>query len=227
MARGDQVYVYREVVGIPYEHHGIDCGDGTVIHYSKVGEAEVSRTSRATFARGKTIYTKSQPTAFIADVVIERAESRLGERQYDLFFNNCEHFANWCKTGRSECLQLDNFGLRLGQVKLPQASELARRAAQEESPERTIQLFEEALSNIVIATQTLLPQYKAALKDTLSWHQVAQAALKKNREDLARAALRRKVDAKKMAVSIKQKLNQLSELQLSLEQNQAIAQSRQ
>ncbi|MEM9150140.1 MAG: lecithin retinol acyltransferase family protein, partial [Cyanobacteria bacterium P01_F01_bin.3] len=43
MARGDQVYVYRDVIGVPYEHHGIDCGDGSVIHYSKRDKAEVSR----------------------------------------------------------------------------------------------------------------------------------------------------------------------------------------
>ncbi len=30
MARGDQVYVYREFFSLDgvYEHHGIDCGDG-------------------------------------------------------------------------------------------------------------------------------------------------------------------------------------------------------
>ena len=152
---------------------------------------------------------------------------RLGEQQYDLFFNNCEHFANWCKTGRSECLQLENFGLSAGQIKLPQVGSLARKVAQEESPEQALRLLEEALGNIAIATQTLLPQYKSALKDTLSWHQVAQKALEREREDLARAALHRKVAAKKTAVGIKQQLNQLSELQLSLEQNQVIAQNRQ
>ncbi|MEL7332554.1 MAG: lecithin retinol acyltransferase family protein [Cyanobacteria bacterium J06560_2] len=226
MARGDQVYVYRDVVGIPYEHHGIDCGDGTIIHYSKRNEATISRTVKSVFAQGKTVYVKSQVTAFIADVVVERAESRLGEQQYDLFFNNCEHFANWCKTGRSECLQLDNFGLRLDQIRLPQASDLARQAAQEETPERTLGLFREALGNIAIATDTLLPQYKTAMQDTLTWHQVAQKALTKEREDLARAAMYRKVDAKKKATDIKVQLNQLSELQLSLEQNKELAQSR-
>lgn len=226
MARGDQVYVYREVVGIPYEHHGIDCGDGSVIHYSKLGEAAIARTSKSTFARGQTVYTKSQATSFIADVVVERAESRLGERQYDLFFNNCEHFANWCKTGRSECLQLANFGLRLDQIKLPQAGDLARQAAQEESPEKTLRLFQEALGNIAIATQTLVPQYETAAKDAFSWHRVAQKALSQQREDLARAALRRKIDAKKKATAIKAQLNQLSDLQLSLEQNQSLARGR-
>ncbi len=226
MARGDQVYAYREVVGIPYEHHGIDCGDRTIIHYSKAGEATILRTSRDAFARGGAVYTKPQTTSFIPDIVIERAKSRLGEQRYDLFFNNCEHFANWCKTGRSECLQLDNFGLRLDQVKLPQAGDLARQAAQEESPERTLLLFQEALSNIVIATHTLMPQYEEATQEELRWHRVAQKALAKQREDVAKAALHKKVEAKKAAAKIKDQLDQLSDMQLSLEQNQTLAQSR-
>lgn len=31
--------------------------------------------------------------------VVERAKSRLYEQKYNLIFNNCEHFAIWCKTG--------------------------------------------------------------------------------------------------------------------------------
>ena len=162
MARGDQIYAIREIVGIPYEHHGIDCGSEGVIHYSKVGEATVARTSRDGFARGNRVYVKAQPTAFIPEVVIKRAESRLGERQYDLFFNNCEHFANWCKTGRSECIQLSNFGLDPSQIKQPQVSDLVNRAAQGDPPEKTMLLFQEALGNVAIATRTLLPQYEAA-----------------------------------------------------------------
>lgn len=226
MARGDQIYAIREIIGIPYEHHGIDCGNNTVIHYSKVGEATVAQTSRSTFARGSRIYQKEQPTAFIPEVVVERAESRLGERQYDLFFNNCEHFANWCKTGHRECEQLNSFGLRLDQIKLPQVTELANRAAQRESPAQTMLLFQEALGNVAIATQTLLPQYNQATEDTLTWHRVAQKALSKDREDLARAALHRKVAAKKEAQKIKDYLSQLSELQLTLEQNQTLVASR-
>lgn len=226
MARGDQVYAFREIVGIPYEHHGIDCGDDTIIHYSKASEAQIARTSRRDFARGSVIYSKQSATAFIPEVVVERAESRLGERQYDLFFNNCEHFANWCKTGRSECIQLDNFGLRSAQIKLPEVTDLASRAAQTESPARTQRLFQEALENVAIATKTLLPQYEQATNDMLTWHQVAQRALTKDREDLARAALYRKVAAKKAAAEAKAQLTQLSELQLALEQNQTIVASR-
>jgi predicted ATPase len=37
---------------------------------------------------------------------VERARSRIGEDKYNLVFNNCEHFAIWCKTGISESSQV-------------------------------------------------------------------------------------------------------------------------
>jgi hypothetical protein len=53
MARGDHIHVKR--MGGLFTHHGIDCGDGMVIHFT--GETwttprSVQRTSMATFARG-------------------------------------------------------------------------------------------------------------------------------------------------------------------------------
>lgn len=38
---------------------------------------------------------------------IQRARRRLGERKYNLAFNNCEHFAIWCKTGVHESHQVE------------------------------------------------------------------------------------------------------------------------
>jgi hypothetical protein len=38
----------------------------------------------------------------------DRARSRLGEDKYNLIFNNCEHFAVWCKTGISESSQVSS-----------------------------------------------------------------------------------------------------------------------
>ena len=75
---------------------------------------------------------------------------------------------------------------------MPGAGELAARAALNESPVKTKALFQEALNNIAIATQTILPSYEKATDDVLTWHRVAQRALTKDREDLARAALHRK-----------------------------------
>lgn len=36
---------------------------------------------------------------FSPEETVARAESKLGCKKYNLFFNNCEHFAIWCKTG--------------------------------------------------------------------------------------------------------------------------------
>lgn len=103
MAKGDQIYTIRDVLRTKnvYEHYGIDCGDGTVIHYQKLSEPEIARTSMVTFTADRQLYIKYHPICLNPDVVVTRAKSRLGERNYDFFFNNCEHFANWCKTGRS------------------------------------------------------------------------------------------------------------------------------
>ena len=211
----------RDMMGVPYQHHGIDCGDGHIIHYRKVGTATVARTRFEAFARGNPIYTLTQSVSFIPDVVVSRAESRLGEQRYSLFFNNCEHFANWCKTGENISPQLNEFGMRMDQIKLPRG--LTRQAAQQESPQAILDLFTKALENIAIATNTLLPAYEQAQADSDQWKKVAQTALERGREDLARAALHKRRDAQQKAEAIQQQLQDLSDLQISIQTDQTLA----
>lgn len=140
MARGDHIYVRR--YGGTYAHHGIDAGDGTVIHYMSshwMTPRVVRRTSLEKFARGDEVLVRDYERFyeslkkgdlldrtsmglnklmdslrglkvgeldFSPDAVIQRAESRLGEFAFDLVFNNCEHFASWCKTGISNSEQI-------------------------------------------------------------------------------------------------------------------------
>ena len=76
MAKGDQIYVMRDLAALPglYEHHGIDCGDGEVIHYSKAGpEPQIRRTSYESFARGNPVYHKPQILSFMPEGVVQRA----------------------------------------------------------------------------------------------------------------------------------------------------------
>lgn len=47
---------------------------------------------------------------------ISRAKSRLGEEKYGLPFNNCEHFAIWCKTGVHESHQVNEWLTRLAKL---------------------------------------------------------------------------------------------------------------
>jgi hypothetical protein len=44
-----------------------------------------------------------------AGVTLRRAMGRLGEQNYNLLFNNCEHFAHWCKTGRHRSSQVEDW----------------------------------------------------------------------------------------------------------------------
>jgi hypothetical protein len=118
MAQGDHIRVRRS----GYWHHGIDCGDGTVIHYS--GEkknrrnASVTVTSMADFARGRPVELVLHHDADPPEVVMQRAKSRLREARYMLLFNNCEHFAYWCKTGRHKSKQAKRFLVAAGSTAL-------------------------------------------------------------------------------------------------------------
>ena len=70
---------------------------GSTPHTNSYSE-ELARTLQQTY--GYHLYTPEETVA--------RARSRLGETSYNLFTNNCEHFAIWCKTGVSESLQVNN-----------------------------------------------------------------------------------------------------------------------
>jgi hypothetical protein len=220
MARGDQIYVFREFLNLQgvYEHHGIDCGDGTVIHYRKPSET-IERTSLATFTQGKKVYERQYPTSFLPDAVIQRAKSRLGERKYNLLFNNCEHFATWCKTGFSDSQQVRDFVPIISTMNAEQLYTPINQALQETDPDNAEQLLNQALANIKVVWDNTQPQYKQEVHEINTWHQVAIQALKKNREDLARAALIRKRNYEKSANEKKATLDQLAKMTETLIRN--------
>ncbi len=216
MARGDQIYVMRPfgvMQGI-YQHHGIDCGDGSVIHYRKPTDADatISRTLLSEFSMGNRIYIKRYPTSIITEDVIARAESRLGEQNYDLFKNNCEHFATWCKTGVSHSQQLHQFGLGTSGFTPAETHQFIQQAKQSDV-QQAEKLFRNALGNLAIARQRLQPDYDHALKEMQTWQRVAQLALKQGKEPAARAALYRKQDYQKKADQLKTQLDQINALE--------------
>lgn len=88
-----------------YTHHGIYVGNKKVIHYAGLAEGfkkdRVRITDLTNFAGGKEIRAYKydyllKNHKFSSSKIVERAHLRLGESQYNLFWNNCESFANWC-----------------------------------------------------------------------------------------------------------------------------------
>ena len=79
----------------PYEPPVRIGNQDSVPHTETVSE-EIARHLRTQY--GYHLYTPEETVA--------RAKSRLGEKSYNFFTNNCEHFAIWCKTGVSESLQV-------------------------------------------------------------------------------------------------------------------------
>jgi hypothetical protein len=105
-----------------FNHHGIDLGDGSVAHYLE--GRQILRSPLAEFSRGEavSVVSYSEPCSPPAQT-LRRALSRLGEQNYNQLFNNCEHFAHWCKTGRHRSAQVEDWlhqgsmgALALGQL---------------------------------------------------------------------------------------------------------------
>ena len=104
MATADHLQVPRQH-GL-FLHHGIDLGDGTVAHYLE--GREILRSSLDDFSQGQPVSVVPHAQCSPQGVTLRRAMGRIGEQNYNLLFNNCEHFANWCKTGRHHSAQVNS-----------------------------------------------------------------------------------------------------------------------
>ena len=123
--RADHIRVERG----PYWHHfivkSVDKGSGEVniIEYTNTATGFIQDNSgdpknpgKAKVVEGKIKFDTNEnfyvikhtfASCFNPETVISRAESKLGERKYNAFTNNCEHFALWCKTGVSSSEQIN------------------------------------------------------------------------------------------------------------------------
>ena len=99
--RGDQIRVKRNWM---YYQHVVYIGNGRVIHFSGAG-SEISTKSRvivedsiADFVKDGVVMVLNVPSdkRLPLEEIIARAKSRIGETDYNLIGNNCEHFASWC-----------------------------------------------------------------------------------------------------------------------------------
>ncbi|MBU7436134.1 MULTISPECIES: lecithin retinol acyltransferase family protein [Burkholderiaceae] len=94
---GDHLWVQR----LGYEHHGLASGRDTVIHYSgKDGVFDtgvIEEVPLSTFAKGRKVRFVDHPDRLHGRLEsVRRARQRIGETEYNLVFNNCEHFVMWC-----------------------------------------------------------------------------------------------------------------------------------
>jgi len=116
MASGDRLRVERRLKRLPirYMHHGIDVGDGTVVHARPddagrlFGGGRIVRTSLAEFADGAPIDVVTEPAAvFPREEIVARALGHVGREGYCPVFDNCEHFTTWCATGHWASRQIE------------------------------------------------------------------------------------------------------------------------
>jgi len=97
-----------------YTHHGIYAGDGTVLHYAGLSRAmrggPVEIVTLSAFAHGRPVYVACRSVlAFAAGEVLKRAHSRLGENEYHLIRNNCEHYVAWARYGVNRSAQVEQW----------------------------------------------------------------------------------------------------------------------
>ncbi len=108
LIRGDHIYVRRG--GFLYSHHGICAGEGTVIHFK--GEDKEKRdpmvimTEIENFLSGGTLRRRNYKKRLSYSESLRIAQGHLSEKGYSLPFNNCEHFATYCATGKKKSRQV-------------------------------------------------------------------------------------------------------------------------
>lgn len=115
--RGDHIRVQRSGI---YSHHGIYISDEEVIHFTGTDDdsildwskCEVICTDITQFLRGDSVEVKVYSQDELNDLypvehIVNFARICLGDKGYNLVFNNCEHFANICTLGRFRSQQVE------------------------------------------------------------------------------------------------------------------------
>jgi len=127
LAPGTELIVDR----LAYRHHGIYLGEGLVMHYAgriRYPHGLIEAVPLRSFVGKRRVHVGRRPAESLqGEAIVRRARSRLGERRYAIFSNNCEHFCSWCQVGESRSTQVDRFVRRVRAVRCAVSSLLPRR----------------------------------------------------------------------------------------------------
>jgi hypothetical protein len=107
---GDHIYVSRK--GLFYSHHGIYAGNGTVIHFrgtvKEKKDPVVIKTDIEGFLKGGKLKRRNYKKRLLHAETLRIARDHVSKKGYSLAFNNCEHFATYCATGKKRSVQVRN-----------------------------------------------------------------------------------------------------------------------
>ena len=105
---GDHIYVRRK--GFLYSHHGIYAGKGDVIHFKGTDKEKrnpaVIMTKLENFLSGGKLKKRYYNGRLSKNETLRIAKDHLSKKGYSLAFNNCEHFATYCATGKKKSIQV-------------------------------------------------------------------------------------------------------------------------
>ncbi|MDN3647731.1 lecithin retinol acyltransferase family protein [Reinekea marina] len=119
---GDHLWIHKK----GYSHHALFVGltqeeHPMVIHYAgwvdgfRSGPLCLETLDR--FSQGKTVHVRQyRNRLYSREESVERALQRLGEDQYNVHDNNCEHFCAWAIMGEHNSKQVDWFNTALGAI---------------------------------------------------------------------------------------------------------------
>jgi len=115
---GDHIYVKRR--HRLYVHHGIYVGDGKVIHFTgsvrEKKDPKVQETDLSGFLKGGVVRRRDYEERLGASETVTVAKNQLSDSDYSMLWNNCEHFATYCATGKRKSRQVRRAFSGLGTV---------------------------------------------------------------------------------------------------------------
>ena len=104
-----------------YQHYGVYIGNNKVVHFASPEGQEISfenaiihETTLENFLKGRELQIDNNVEKMFDDEeIVIGSRSRINEMGYNLFTNNCEHFARWCVTGENQSYQIQNLPFRI------------------------------------------------------------------------------------------------------------------